>query len=224
MRLAASVLDAPVGIRDAYVPYRMPPPAYLWLQQALPAGQIESGIFLWHGGFKPYGHPGQTMQLAVDLSGVTLDYQPDWPAARLTESQLRLDDTRIDAWSVESQLAGVSLVDTAVGLQIGSDATWLALQTQSNGKPKEILSALEKLPALSVAYPVMRDLTVGGDEPAATNVHIRFDLRNVASSLDVDVDVALTDATVASALLDLQAASLSGDLRYRTRPDLRVPG
>ena len=224
MRLAASVLDAPVGIRDAYVPYRMPPPASTWLQQALPVGQIESGIFLWHGGFKPYGHPGQTMQLAVDLSGVTLDYQPDWPAARLTESQLRLDDTRIDAWSVESQLAGVSLVDTAVGLQIGSDATWLALQTQSNGKPKEILSALEKLPALSAANPVMRDLTVGGDEPAATNVHIRFDLRNVASSLDVDVDVALTDATVASALLDLQAASLSGDLRYRTQTGFESTG
>ena len=164
------------------------------------------------------------MQLAVDLSGVTLDYQPDWPAARLTESQLRLDDTRIDAWSVESQLAGVSLVDTAVGLQIGSDATWLALQTQSNGKPKEILSALEKLPALSAAYPVMRDLTVGGDEPAATNVHIRFDVRNVAPSLDVDVDVALTNATVASALLDLQASSVSGDLRYRMQTGFESTG
>ena len=32
MRLSASVLDAPVGIRDAYVPYRMPAPAYAWLQ------------------------------------------------------------------------------------------------------------------------------------------------------------------------------------------------
>ena len=97
MRLAASVVDAPVGIRGAYVPYRMPAPAYAWLQRALPVGQIESGVFLWHGGFKPYGHPSQTMQLAADLSGVTLDYQPGWPAARLAESQLRLDDTRIDA-------------------------------------------------------------------------------------------------------------------------------
>ena len=144
MRLAASVQDAPVGIRDAYVPYRMPPPAYAWLQRALPAGEIESGIFLWHGGFKPYGHPGQTMQLAADLTGVTLDYQPDWPAARLAKSQLRLDDARIDAWSVEGQLAELSLVDTAVGLQVGSDAIWLALQTQSNGKPHEILSALSQ--------------------------------------------------------------------------------
>ena len=121
-------------------------------------------------------------------------------------------------------MAGLSLVDTAVGLQVGSDAIWLALQTQSNGKPGEILSALEQLPALSVAYPVMRDLTVGGDEPTATNAHIRFDLRNVAPSLDVDVDVALTNATVASALLDLQAASLSGDLRYRTQTGFESTG
>lgn len=224
MRLAASVQDAPVGIRDAYVPYRMPPPAYAWLQRALPAGEIESGIFLWHGGFKPYGHPGQTMQLAADLTGVTLDYQPGWPAARLAESQLRLDDTRIDAWSVEGQLAALSLVDTAVGLQVGSDAIWLALQTQSSGKPHEILSALSQLPALSVAYPVMRDLSVGGDEPTATNAQIRFDVRNVAPSLNVDVDVALNNATVSSALLALQASSLSGDLRYRTQTGFESTG
>jgi uncharacterized protein (TIGR02099 family) len=224
MRLAASVLDAPVGIRDAYVPYRMPAPAYSWLQQALPDGQIERGIFLWHGGFKPYGHPGQTMQLAADLSGVTLDYQPGWPVALLTESQLRLDDTRIHAWSAQGQMAGLSLVDTTVGLQVGSDAIWLDLQTQSKGKPGEILSSLEQLPALAMAYPVMRDLTVGGDEPTETSAHIRFDVRNVGPSLDVDVDVALTNATLASTLLDLQAASLSGDLRYRTQTGFESTG
>ena len=224
MRLAASVLDAPVGIRNAYVPYRMPAPAYKWLQEALPSGQIERGVFLWHGGFKPYGHPGQTMQLAVDLSGVTLDYQPGWPAALLTESQLRIDDTRIDAWSARGELAELSLVDTVVGLQVGSDAIWLDLQTQSNGKPGEILAALEQLPALSVAYPVMRDLSVGGDEPTETSAHIIFDVRDVAPSLDVDVEVALTNASVASALLDLQAASLSGDVRYRTQSGFESTG
>ena len=224
MRLSASVLDAPVGIRDAYMPYRMPAPAYAWLQQALPAGKIERGIFLWHGGFKPYGHAGQTMQLAAHLSGVTLDYQPGWPAALLTESQLRLDDTRIDLWSAQGQLAELALVETAAGLQVDSNAIWLNLQTRSKGKPGEILSALKQLPALSVAYPVMRDLTVGGDEPTATSAHIRFDLRNVAPSLDVNVEMAMTNATVASALLDLQAVSLSGDLRYRTQTGFESMG
>ena len=224
MRLAASVVDAPVGIRDAYVPYRIPAPAYAWLQRALPVGQIESGVFLWYGGFKPYGHPRQTMQLAADLSGVTLDYQPGWPAARLTESQLRLDDTRIDAWSARGQLAELSLVDTAVGLHVGRDDIWLDLQTQSNGKPGEIVSALEQLPALSKAYPVMRDLTVDGDDPTTTSANVRFDLRNLGRTLDVDIDVALTNATVASALLDLQAASLSGDLRYRTQTGFESTG
>ena len=224
MRLSASVLEAPVSIRDIYVPYRMPAPAYAWLQQALPVGKIERGIFLWHGGFKSYGHSGQTMQLAADLSGVTLDYQPGWPAALLTESQLRLDDTRIDVWSAQGELAELALVDTAVALQVDSNAIWLDLQTRSKGKPGEILSALEQLPALSVSHPVMRDLNVGGAEPTATSAHIRFDLRNVAPSLDVNFDMALTNATVASALLDLEAASLSGDLRYRTQTGFESMG
>ena len=213
MRLAASVLDAPAGIRNLMFHTECRRRPISGSNRHCRAGRLREGSFCGTA-IKPYGQPGQTMQLAVDLHA---DYQPGWPAALLTESQLRIDDTRIDAWSARGELAELSLVDTVVGLQVGSDAIWLDLQTQSNGKPGEILAALEQLPALSVAYPVMRDLSVGGDEPTETSAHIIFDVRDVAPSLDVDVEVALTNASVASALLDLQAASLSGDVRYRTQ-------
>ena len=57
MRLAASVLDAPVGIRDAYVPYRLPPPAYLWLQQALPLDRLKAVFSCGTAGSNPMATP-----------------------------------------------------------------------------------------------------------------------------------------------------------------------
>ena len=81
MRLSTAVMDAPIAIRDAYVPYRLPERSYEWLKTAPTAGYIYEAIFLWHGGFRPYGDASQTMQLAAELSDVSLNYQSGWPPA-----------------------------------------------------------------------------------------------------------------------------------------------
>ena len=217
MRLAASVKDAPVAIRNAYVPYRMPEPAYQWLQSALPEGRIEEGVFLWRGGFKSYGHLSQTMQLAVELADVTLDYQPDWPKSLQSASQLRLDDTRIDVWSPESIIAEVSLKATSVGILLDAGSAWFALKSEVEGRPDQILRTLQALPALSVAELVMNDLTLSGEQPANASLGMKFDLRNLQKTVDINVAVDLIDARVESALLDLQAENVTGPLSYQTQ-------
>lgn len=224
MRLAASVRDAPVAIRNAYVPYRMPEPAYRWLQGALPEGRIEEGIFLWRGGFKSYGHPSQTMQLAVDLTDVILDYQPEWPRSLQAASQLRLDDTRIDVWSPESIIADVSMRATSVGILIDAGAAWFALQSEVDANPDQILRTLQALPALSVAEAVMSDLTLSGEEPADASFSMSFDLKNLQETVDINVAVDLIDAGVESALLDLQAENVSGRLIYQTQTGFEASG
>ena len=224
MRLAASVRHAPVTIRDAYIPYRVPEPAYRWLRAALPEGQIEEGIFLWRGGFKPYGDPSQTMQLAADLADVTLDYQPGWPPSLQRASQLRLDDTRIDVWSPESAIADISMTAASVGILIDAGATWLALQSSVEGLPDQILRTLRALPALSVAGPVMNDLTLSGEEPANASFGMTFDLTNLQDSIDITVAVDLMEAGVKSALLDLQAENVSGRLAYQTQTGFEASG
>ena len=85
MRLSAAVVDAPLTSGDAYLPYRMPVRSYEWLQTALTVGHIDEAIFLWHGGFRPYGDASQTMQLAAELSDVSLNYQSGWPPALISE-------------------------------------------------------------------------------------------------------------------------------------------
>ena len=224
MRLAAAVTDAPVSIRNAYIPYRMPLPAYQWLQGALIEGRIEQGVFLWRGGLKPYGDPGQTMQLAAELSGVSLNYQRGWPTATQVQSQLRLNDRRIDIWSPQGEVAGLTMNTTAVALDIGAGATWFSMRSQTSSRPGELLQALQRLPALSMAAPVMRDLSVQGEDFADTRLGLSFDLKNVIDTLDVNVEVDLAEARVGSTLLDVQAEQVTGRLNYRTQSGFDSPG
>ena len=210
MRLSAAVTDAPVSIRNAYIPYRMPLPAYQWLQGALIEGRIEEGVFLWRGGFKPYGDPGQTMQLAADLSGMSLDYQRGWPTASQVESQLRLNDRRIDIWSSQGDVAGLTMNATAWRWTLMRAPPGSRCNRRQVAAPGELLQALQRLPALSIAAPVMRDLNVQGEEAADTRLNMSFNLKDVLDTLDVSVEVDLAEARLGSTLLDVQARACDG--------------
>ena len=131
MRMSAAVMDAPIAIRDAYVSYRLPERSYDWLRTAPTAGHIDEAIFLWHGGFRPYGDAGQTMQLAAELSDVSLDYQLGWPPAQITSGQLRIDDTQIAVWSPGTTVAGTTLERAAVSIALARGTAPLTIQAVS---------------------------------------------------------------------------------------------
>jgi len=216
MRLAAAVQNAPASIRHAYVPYRMPPAAYDWLADAVPSGHLDEAIFLWHGGFRPYGHPSQTMQLAANLSNVSLRYQPDWPAASLVTSQLRISDTEIDVWSSRGMIADVAIEATRVGIRIASEAIPLAMQARATATPVKVLNTLRQLPALAAAAPVMDDLNVAGKADVVSDLNLVFDLRSIDQTVDVHVTSGLDNVRVASALLNLEAHGVTGAFSYGT--------
>ena len=216
MRLAASVDNAPASVRNAYIPYRLPEPTYRWLQRAVPQGMVERATFLWHGGFGPYGHLGQTLQLGAMLTDLELAYQPGWPNGRFKDARVRMSDQDISVVASYGRVAESNVYDVNVQIEVGADDTGFALTAHSDGSPAALLKTLKQLPALSVADAVMHDLTVAGDQLAQTRMELAFDLRDISQTLNLGVDVDLSGASVASALLDLRADNVSGVLRYRT--------
>ena len=215
MRLAVALNEAPISVRDAYVPKRLPTPAYQWLKAALPAGHIESAAFLWFGGFRPYGDPSQTMQLAANLSEVTLEYQKQWPQIDLVEGFLRLDDTDIDIWSSKASTAGLILDNTSVGLRLRPETSWMHARAHSESGVTNLKHALHGLPPLDFVRPLLDDLATAG--AASTDMSVVFDLRDISRSVEVEVDVDLASVTVDSALLDLKAERISGGLSYHSK-------
>ena len=214
MRLSAAVVDAPLAIGDAYLPYRMPARSYEWLQTALTVGHIDEAIFLWHGGFKPYGDAGQTMQLAAELSDVSLNYQSGWPTAVISGGQLRIDDTQIAVRSPDTTVAGTTFEHVAVNMALAPGTAPLTIQAVSPNNAVDIQDTLAQLPALAFAEPVLNDLQIAGD--ADTELRIAFDLKNLSDTLDVKVGLTLDNALIGSELLGLQADKLTGRIGYDT--------
>ena len=214
MRLSAAVVDAPLAISDAYLPYRMPARSYEWLQTALTVGHIDEAIFLWHGGFRPYGDASQTMQLAAELSEVSLNYQSGWPPAQMSSGRLRIDDTQIAVWSPGTKVAGTILERAAVNIALAPGTVPLTIQAISGNNALDIQQTLTQLPALAFADPVVDDLQIAGD--ADTELRIAFDLKNPSDTLDVNVGLTLDNARIGSDLLALQADKLTGLVGYRT--------
>ena len=205
MRLAASVDNAPASVRNAYIPYRLPEPTYRWLQRAVPQGMVERATFLWHGGFGPYGHLGQTLQLGAMLTDLELAYQPGWPNGRFKDARVRMSDQDISVVASYGRVAESNVYDVNVQIEVGADDTGFALTAHSDGSPAALLKTLKQLPTLFVADAVMHDLTVSGDQLARTRMELAFDLRDISQTLNLAVDVDLSGASVASALLDLRA-------------------
>ncbi len=214
MRLAAAVRDAPISVRDRYIPNRLPKNTYQWLRTALPAGDIEAAAFLWFGGFRPYGDASQTMQLAANLRDVTLAYQKDWPDAVQVQSFLRLDDTVLDVWSPQTVVAGLELDNASVGLRLRPDSSRLSIRSGLVGSAPDLKRGLNLLPPLDFTRPLLDDLKVSG--ATSTAFSIDFDIRDIAASLDVEVETQLEAVSLYSALLDLSAEDISGAITYRS--------
>ena len=100
-----------------------PSPAYQWLQGALIEGRIEQGVFLWRGGLKPYGDPGQTDAVGSGSLRGVVELSTRLADRSQVQSQLRLNDRRIDIWSPQGEVAGLTMNTTAVALDIGAGAT-----------------------------------------------------------------------------------------------------
>ena len=212
MRLTAAMSEAPIAVRNDYIPHRVPEPTYKWLQKAIGSGTVGSATFLWHGGLGPYGDPGQTMQLVVDMSGVNLDYQEAWPQAVLSNGRLWLNDGLIDIWANSVTLAGIDLENARAGVRLHAGEARLLLGAESQAQLSPLTAAMKKLPALSFARPLLDDLSAQGN--ARTHLDLSFDLARIRETLSVQVSTSTMGARVSSAFLDLGIEDLEGEIVY----------
>ena len=212
MRLTAAISEAPIAVRNDYIPHRVPEPTYTWLQNAIGAGTVGSATFLWHGGLGPYGDPGQTMQLVVDMSEVTLDYKEAWPQAILSNGRLWLNDGLIDIWASSATVADIDLENARAGVRLHAGEALLLLGAETRAQLTPLTAAMKKLPALSFARPLLDDLRAQGS--ARTHLDLSFDLARIRETLSVQVSTSTRGARVSSALLDLGIEDLEGEIVY----------
>ncbi len=189
-----------------YVPrYIMKPKLYDWFQTALVSGTVPRGTLRLSGPLDKFPFENDEGKFLVEGSfrGLTLRYQPQWPAAEQADVELVLDNTRL--YSVRNQAihAGNRTVDAAIeianlkqpvltinGLVTGTlgSLQQFAMQSPIDGFTGGNLKRLSLAGDASFSL----DLTVPLRDPRMTTVDGL--LRSNAGTLEVDgLGAPLTD-------------------------------
>jgi uncharacterized protein (TIGR02099 family) len=205
-----SVSDLAVARR--YVPRRITKPKlYDWFQNALLAGSVPRGTLRLAGPLDKFPYENDEGKLLVEgsIRGLTLKYQPLWPAAEQADVEIVLDNTRLYSVRNRSTHAGNTSVDVEIEI-----ANLKQPVLTINGL---VTGTLDSLQQFALQSPIDRftggnlaRLTLSGD--ASFNLDLTVPLRD-ARSTTVDGLLRSNGGTLAVDGLAAPLTDLIGEVR-----------
>ncbi len=213
MDLMVGAQNADVSVRNDYVPYIVPPKLYNWLSTALPDGHINSVAFVWRGALKDFKSANQTMQLAADISGATVKFQPDWAPLEETIATVSVDDSRVSVFSERARLRSAFVDQTSVEVAAASTgSSRLQVTARAHDSIPGGLAILAASPLSTSVEALRRDLSATGR--ALVDLDLELDLNQVAETLKIDVDIAIESGSLYSRASNLEITDVNGGLDF----------
>lgn len=212
MQLDVGVAQADTALWQVYVPYRIPPKLSSWLVESDLAGGLSALQFSWRGGFKDFGSGKQSLQLGATLEAVDLRFQEDWPAVEAVAGTLLIDTDRVSVWADQGTIGQIPFQDTGVEVDASPALDSIQVDGRFQGASNDALALLRNSPIYGLAGAVLDDFTMDG--PLAGELDLDLSLRAPAVKPKVAVAIQLEGASLASEVLQLELADLSGNLSY----------
>ena len=212
MYLDVAFADAPLAVRNHYIPNKLPVALDLWLDNALIEGRVTSGLFVWRGPFQEFGKGTQSMQLAADIDAATIQYQPEWPIAKNADARLIVDTKDVALWSDHAETNGLLVDDLVLMTNRGPDEHQLFVRGDIVGNTQDVVGFLSQSPIYEKAGGLLDDLESSGDVSGQLALSLRLD--NLAQDVGVSLSTDLSEAAVYSKLLDITLTNISGGLDF----------
>ena len=212
MYLDVAFSEAPLAVRDHYIPNKLPVALDLWLDDALIEGRATSGLFVWRGPFQEFAKGGQSMQLAAEIEAATIQYQPEWPITKNADARLIVDTKNVALWSDHAETNGLLVDDLVLMTSRGPDEHQLLLQGNIVGKTQNVVGFLSQSPIYEKAGGLLDDLESSG----AVSGHLALSLRldDLTQDVGVTLSTDLSEAAIHSKLLDITLTNISGGLDF----------
>jgi len=160
--LALGLHDAPVSSQRQLVPFLVSDDLRQWLDSGLGAenpGRAAAAGFVYRGSSYREGddaallalgdHPSrQTVQLAADIAGASLDYAPGWPTARAIDGRLLVNDRNVQVNARAAKLWHIDARDIEVGVTPSpvGEGSLLGVRAQLSGPAADGLKLLQQSP------------------------------------------------------------------------------
>ncbi|MEL0191487.1 MAG: DUF3971 domain-containing protein [Halieaceae bacterium] len=212
MYLDVGFEEAPVSVRDFYIPNKVPEALDLWLDSALLQGIAKTGLFVWRGPFKNFGAGVQSMQLAAEIDSATIQYHADWPVVKDADARLFVDTTDVALWSDRAESKGLNMSDLVLMTSRKSAEHQLLMQGDIAGTAQGVLDFLTKSPIDKKAGGLLDDLESSGSVTGDLQLGLRLD--DISQDVHVVLRTDLSDAALHSKLLNITLSDVSGGLDF----------
>lgn len=212
MYLDVAFADAPLAVRNHYIPKKLPNALDLWLDDALIEGTVASGLFVWRGPFQEFGKGAQSMQLAAKIDAATIQYQPEWPITRNVDARLIVDTKNVALWSDHAETNGLLVDDLVLMTSRGFDEHQLLVQGNIVGNTEDVVGFLSQSPIYEKAGGLLDDLESSGDVSGHLALSLRLD--DLTQDVGVTLSADISEAAIHSKLLDITITKMSGGLDF----------
>ncbi len=198
-----SVAQVKTLFSDAY----MGKQTVAYLNRALEAGNIEQARIVWQGPVEqfPFAQNQGVFQASVDMTDVTLRFDPEWPALTELDLNLRFENTGMEIFSEQGQLANVSMQQLHARIpEFAEDAT-LLIEATAQASSEQVTALLaDTFLAESLGDVLSNQVKVDGVFDTDLTLSIPFSDQDVVASGAVNlagnqvyidaVDMTLRDA------------------------------
>ncbi len=108
----ALLLDISSGRTEAirrYLPHVLDAPLHRWLDTAIGKGELQHALIALHSYAKPQPGRRSQVELALDVSNMSLQFQPDWPALTALDARVVISDQHVFGDIHRGRAGGIEL-------------------------------------------------------------------------------------------------------------------
>ncbi len=191
---------------------RMPPATIRWLDAALLDGRVRDGRALISGDLDdwPFRDHNGRFEVSAKISGATLKYQPDWPAAEQVDAEAVFV---ADGFSVSGtgMIAGVGISRFTAAIPHFNQAE-LRVQAAGGGDAASLLGLLRQSPLHKQHGQTLDALSVAG--PAKVTFDLDLPLHRAGGAMQLGGTVDLAGTRLADSRWKLAFDDVHGQARF----------
>ncbi len=219
MSLLVSLEGSDARYKDQLMPFTLPSDLLSWINQSVKGGEVPKGGFIYYGDFDE-GY-GRSIQLALDVEQVELQYHEDWPAAKNLDGRLYVDNVDTRARVSRATIMGAKVGPVKVSVLNKNDQLDLSVRGNVAADSATVVKVFQDTPLADMTGNAFKHWQAEGAATAA----IDFNMPLLAEATPyVDVIANLDGTWLNMADINIEVDDVNGRIHYNTRHGLTSSG
>ncbi|MBV1906776.1 MAG: hypothetical protein KUG75_11915 [Pseudomonadales bacterium] len=195
-----------------FLPFNLQQNVKTWLEDAAQDGEINSGLFIYHGAVRapPSRLSPRQVVMHLNVSNAEIAYEPSWPSIDEMSGDIYLTPTHIEAKLVSAKSLSIAL--SQVEVLLPRSAAYVEFSALAQGDLKSALAFIRQSPLSDSLSFIDQSWAAGGN--MAFRIAGSIPVTEPQRALSAAVNMTLEDAFLDMPDIGLQVSALHGSVEY----------